>query len=958
MVQQIRVRSANMKRAEKVGFNCIKVHLDTQAEVNVIGHAAIPFAKMTEKKRNLIGFNGKVSVHQEALLSLLKDEKIVTIQGFINPIPGSRTLLNPSRINDLQKRFTIDNESFDYQIIRENGKIHRFTTMYPLQGSEREPSAVKISKVFGTPVPLNEMQMVGVIKFVHQYLACPKENVLSNTLIALGMPFPRRLLTAAISQCSVCARFTRLRATLVTRAESRLENSHGEEIIELPPEEDGEEEERLNNVTPAAEPQYMNRPPTRREVEELLREVDNVNFEEVQTLHCDYAHMETSVTGNTVYLLSVILPLGRVFLNPMRGAVRAHDTLEPILREFNVTQVVSDRAEALNLSEGVKVRHRRIPVGKKNANGYAEGFISVSRRIFQRVVFQLEATVPKYQWKKNWEIPLKICEQIWNARAAYNRMTIAHPIDYRFLPMRIVIYEERSWMILYQMKDSDVMIFDLENLVYKSVHLSQVRIIPAYAQVNALTTTRAKKVSAKDPRVRSKINEEIEVLSKWGCFADEMPSENDVVLKLIIIPTEVDGKIKVRIGIRGDLDERDVEADTELPSVEIRLLSLIRILNDREKGYEIVSLDVPKAYYQTELPRTDRIFISLPMPWGIKRILKVIPGLKEGARLWNLKADDIFERIGLKMALPGFFTSNSATFMRYMDDLIGAIKPDVKENYIKALRNEIVLDEIVQGIPQKFLGLSIVELGKEVRLSMDSFLESLDFEESVKGDLVSFGRTWIGRLGWVANFYPHLKIIHQKLASIVSLEPIQAATEAKQVLRRAKKQRLWLSLKPVLIPEIRIFTDASFNKESLTGVCGIIIQLADASWEMTDNSNLFFHKSVRIPRLIKSTFAAELEGFVRGLGFSILSQDLVMKCFEKKVKTKIFVDSRALYLAVKNKGTEDAFSRSLLNFCVQQVEAQNVHIEWCSTNHMKADCLTKEQWSPIIYQTHEMVSDK
>lgn len=66
----------------------------------------------------------------------------------------------------------------------------------------------------------------------------------------------------------------------------------------------------------------------------------------------------------------------------------------------------------------------------------------------------------------------------------------------------------------------------------------------------------------RDPRVQAKYKQEIETLHKWNCFTDERPNEKDIILSLIVIPTEVDGKVKTRIGIRGDMDEREVEVDT------------------------------------------------------------------------------------------------------------------------------------------------------------------------------------------------------------------------------------------------------------------------------------------------------------------------------------------------------------------------------------------------------------
>lgn len=314
-----------------------------------------------------------------------------------------------------------------------------------------------------------------------------------------------------------------------------------------------------------------------------------------------------------------------------------------------------------------------------------------------------------------------------------------------------------------------------------------------------------------------------------------------------------------------------------------------------------------------------------------------------------MKADAIFNKMGLEMKLPGLFVDSNSTFMRYMDDLTASIKREVSAQYLDALKKELVLDEVIEGFPQKFLGLTLTDTGEQLRLSMKAFLDSIDFHETSpkKGDAV---RTWVGRLGWIANFYPHLKIVHQDLASRAMKDPEGVEEEAIRTLLKARKQEFNVCLTEVTKPQLRVFTDASFDRETFTGVCGILMQLADESWAITRNENIIFHKSVRIPRLIKSTFAAELEGYVRGLGWSILGEQLIEKCFSDRAQTRVFVDSRALCLAVENKATEDQFSKAMLQFCVQQSEVRKVLPEWCSAIHMKADCLTKCQATPNIYQ--------
>lgn len=68
--------------------------------------------------------------------------------------------------------------------------------------------------------------------------------------------------------------------------------------------------------------------------------------------------------------------------------------------------------------------------------------------------------------------------------------------------------------------------------------------------------------------------------------------------------------------------------------------------------------------------------------------MKVIPGLREGARLWNLKADEVLEKIGLQTKTPGFHENAEVAVLRYMDDFSMAMKKEVKKEYLEALAGE------------------------------------------------------------------------------------------------------------------------------------------------------------------------------------------------------------------------------------------------------------------------------
>lgn len=208
----------------------------------------------------------------------------------------------------------------------------------------------------------------------------------------------------------------------------------------------------------------------------------------------------------------------------------------------------------------------------------------------------------------------------------------------------------------------------------------------------------------------------------------------------------------------------------------------------------------------------------------------------------------------------------------------------------------------------------------------------------------------IGKIGWIASFYPHLKVVHQRLASEASKNPSQVIREAIEVLKKVNKSRPKMIYKPVKDPELRVFGDFSFNRNELTGIAGTVIQLADKSWDLNDNANIIFSKSSVVRRKVKSTYNGELEAGVQAVGHSIRMKLFAKALFDRNIPVKLFTDSRSFFNSTQSKATEDPYSSALLDFFNEQVSARNIPVTWVSTTDMKADCLTKYQDSPFIYK--------
>lgn len=321
--------------------------------------------------------------------------------------------------------------------------------------------------------------------------------------------------------------------------------------------------------------------------------------------------------------------------------------------------------------------------------------------------------------------------------------------------------------------------------------------------------------------------------------------------------------------------------------------------------------------------------------------------------------------------------------LRFMDDITAVMKEEALQPYLLDLREQFVYKDVVKDFPSKLLGLSIADLGDELRLTMEAYLlafvptnwgETAPSHASARnreanrvsrvrawlksvmatGPNPKEARSWLGRLGWLSSLYPHLKVPYQALARQVAEFPAEVSREAIKWMDLLAKHRLYLSIKPVHKPEIRIYADASFKRSEFEATVGVVVQLADQEWPIQEDANLVFHRSALVKRLVKSTFAAELEAAVRGIGYGAYTIATAIKAlFGSECPIKLFTDSRSLYSAITRRSTDDVFSQTLLKFLIEKLDVKKVNVNWVPTQFMKADCLTKVSVNPHIYSIND-----
>ncbi|CAJ1969872.1 unnamed protein product [Cylindrotheca closterium] len=170
-------------------------------------------------------------------------------------------------------------------------------------------------------------------------------------------------------------------------------------------------------------------------------------------------------------------------------------------------------------------------------------------------------------------------------------------------------------------------------------------------------------------------------------------------------------KFKARYGVRGDLEEMDVDKNTFAPTVAwgtVRLFLVLCLI----LGWASVSVDFSNAFIQSKLDKPKWVhlpqgFVSPKGKGTCLQLNKSLYGTKAAPALWNKTAMEGFTKCGFKQSDfdPCLLYKKGLMVVLYVDDAgIGAKDPADIDKLIEELR-ELKFELKKEGDFNEFLGI-------------------------------------------------------------------------------------------------------------------------------------------------------------------------------------------------------------------------------------------------------------
>eukprot|EP00388_Colpodella_angusta_P024665 GDKJ01064909.1.p1 GENE.GDKJ01064909.1~~GDKJ01064909.1.p1 ORF type:complete len:1020 (+),score=47.94 GDKJ01064909.1:59-3118(+) len=612
------------------------IFVDTMAGENVLAGVFANACTMTGRSVRVKPVGGKPILLPEGRVTVkIPRGPELEVLGVVDRTRGAVTLLKPDVSSLIGTSCTIKGLQVNLSVDKESRSLyfHAIPMMSPTPYLARTVLQTRFQRLFNISVPVwNDQHLFALATFVHQSFACAGKTVFANTLRGYGVALPTRVVDAAIRACGHCKGVS--------------------------------EPQRLESNT------------------DLLAEsappVGSVNKIEkgVSVLHLDLAHMEpTAVEEDPTdpvlpkYLLvGIIEPEQYYVTDALINKSAVKDVIIEIKKKFpRVMRIFSDQAkELIAAASEAGLNCLLSEPEKKNTNARAEGAVNICRRV-------LRSLMSKDQHQLHWSTWARSVGYVLNCRysslniCGFSSMFGRFP-DLRALPNRML----RVWkggevksLGEYRPRQFDVLNIETgaveeRNGAALSFPTLVVTEDAREVVVGALTKSKTKKLNRSFPGVTEALNKEFKTLVDMGCFETLNTSDTEgELVSVMLVPTMSNGKVKVRIALRGDCIRNPVgDTAAYLPVLPLRLMTLVHYLSAVEVG----ATDVKKAYYQTPYQGTTRLKLPNTIekyggfnPGQVVKMKKVIPGLPEGASLWLKYLKEKVESIGYEEIATGTF---------------------------------------------------------------------------------------------------------------------------------------------------------------------------------------------------------------------------------------------------------------------------------------------------------------
>ena len=506
------------------------------------------------------------------------------------------------------------------------------------------------------------------------------------------------------------------------------------------------------------------------------------------------------------------------------------------------------------------------------------------------------------------------------------------------------------------------------------------------AYVNPLDEIAEKIESPEGEHWKNAMDDEFESLVSKNTWTLTKPPKGAKIIKTRWVFAKKDEpsgtRYKARLVAKGFTQRPGIDyLETFAPVMRkssIRLLLAFACRNN----FLIHHVDVKTAYLNADL--AEEVYIDQPIGYEAKtderlvcRLNKAIYGLKQSAKCWNEKLNEIMSQIGLKP-----FASEECIFANknnelmvgaYVDDLlIISASIEMIENFKRRLSDHLQITD--KGELQEFLGIAVRKTEDSLVLSQEKLIDDLldknnfldcngiktpmsttvDLNESSQSTAtqVCLFQSIVGSLMYIASSTrPDIQYSTSKLAQYMSAPTQMHLNAAKRVLRYLKETKsVGLVYKNNHNDNLEIHADADFaNGDDSRSISGVAVFFG---------GNLIEWSSTKQQLVALATCESEINSIKDAACDAIYFRELLNEIDTPGHPQPVVIYNDNLpgkdILEGGGKFKRTKHYKIRLNFLKQLMALQMIEIEHIPTTKMIADAFTKA----LPEQQHNILMSK
>lgn len=445
---------------------------------------------------------------------------------------------------------------------------------------------------------------------------------------------------------------------------------------------------------------------------------------------------------------------------------------------------------------------------------------------------------------------------------------------------------------------------------------------------------------------------------------------------------------KARLVARGFQQKENQEyKDVYAPVMRFKSLKVLLSLS-QHLHYQIFQIDFKTAYLNADLD----FLIYIKPPKGVQcptnkvlQLHKALYGLKQSGSLWNALIDQFITKDLLfkkTVSDPCIYQLMSKTEHKiylglFVDDIICCVHDDDAQQWfdIKSqLSDKFKLSDL--GKLSKILGLHISYSNNKMQISQHSLIQkglvqfrmdeckpiytpqepNSHFRKHEGEHAVVPVKVYQAAIGFLnyLSYGTRFDICYttnslSRFSTHPSSEHWQGVKRVLRYLQATKQQQLSYTKSKSQDITVKIYCDASWasNLDDRKSTTGILLKL-------NDNPILWYSKKQKTVAL--STAEAELMAIASAVQESLWMRQFIDELTNKPPKCIIYTDNQAAIHMASNDSHKYAKHISIrYNFIKENLQSENVCIEYLQSSEQQADIFTKATVKPVFQKLHDLI---